>query len=92
MAELNPPLISQHPFQVLFRIPKDVPPTLSQPDKWSPDFHDFLASTLIKDVDKRPTAAMVMNHCFIQQVKGPLEMEAGKWQESIWAQPNDQWA
>eukprot|EP00667_Euglena_gracilis_P019962 EG_transcript_21479 len=67
MAELNPPLINQHPFQVLFRIPKDSPPTLCQPELWSSDFQDFLSACLIKDIEKRPQATMMMKHPFVEQ-------------------------
>lgn len=42
------------------------PPTLNDKDKWSANFHDFIAQCLIKDPKDRPTAATLLNHPFIK--------------------------
>ena len=60
MAECAPPMFDLHPMRVLFMIPKASPPTLQDP-KWSSKFRDFLKYCLIKDPDKRPGAADLLN-------------------------------
>ena len=37
-------------------IPKNDPPTLSNPEQWSPAFVDFLSKCLVKDPRQRPSA------------------------------------
>jgi len=47
------------------KIPQSPPPTLPDPGRWSPEFHSFLASCLVKDFRKRPSAADLLSHPFI---------------------------
>eukprot|EP00300_Choanocystis_sp_HF-7_P006109 c14489_g1_i3.p1 GENE.c14489_g1_i3~~c14489_g1_i3.p1 ORF type:complete len:268 (-),score=51.34 c14489_g1_i3:91-894(-) len=42
------------------------PPTLNQPDKWSPEFLDFLSNILVKEPNKRATAAELLYHPFLK--------------------------
>ena len=50
LAERNPPLWLVKPvMRVLFRIPSDPPPTLSEPARWSAAFASWLGSCLRKD-------------------------------------------
>jgi serine/threonine protein kinase len=44
------------PLQVLFVIPKQPPPRLKEPKKWSPDFLDFIEKCLQKEPGARATA------------------------------------
>lgn len=67
MAEGIPPLIEEQPHKAAFRIVNDPPPKLSKPDQWTPIFNDFLAKCLVKNPDKRPTAAELLQHPFIKQ-------------------------
>ncbi|EFJ44650.1 MAP kinase [Volvox carteri f. nagariensis] len=48
MAELRPPRWNVHPLRVIFMIGRDPPPRLSQLDKWSPVFQDFVSQALLK--------------------------------------------
>ncbi|CAG5130111.1 unnamed protein product, partial [Candidula unifasciata] len=44
------------------------PPKLRNPDRWSPEFNDFLAQCLIKDFEQRPFASDLLSHPFIEKV------------------------
>ena len=41
-------------------IPKEPPPTLSEPKKWSPEFQDFVSKCLVKDPNQRATASELL--------------------------------
>ena len=43
-----------------------VGPCCSQ-SKWSENFNDFIASCLVKDANKRPTAKMLLGHPFVRR-------------------------
>jgi serine/threonine protein kinase len=45
-----------HPMRVLIQIPQAPAPKLKDRDKWSENFHDFIAKCLTKDPSQRPTA------------------------------------
>lgn len=64
MAEIVPPNCNLHPMRVLFLIPRAPSPKLKG-DGWSPEFNDFIAKCLIKDVSERPTANELLKHRFI---------------------------
>ncbi|KKY23701.1 putative mst3-like protein kinase [Phaeomoniella chlamydospora] len=61
----EPPNASTHPMKVLFLIPKAPAPRL-EGNNYSKDFKDFVASCLIKDPDRRPTAKELLRHRFIR--------------------------
>jgi len=65
MAESRPPHYDMEPLQVLFVIPKQPPPRLKEPKKWSPDFVDFIDKCLQKDPAQRQTAKQLLNHPFV---------------------------
>ncbi|VEU22352.1 DEKNAAC103534 [Brettanomyces naardenensis] len=65
MAYGKPPLSQYHPFDVLFKITDDPPPTLGT--GFSSDFRDFVSLCLNKDPLKRPSATQLMNHKFIKK-------------------------
>lgn len=50
-------------------IPNKQPPTLSEPQKWSDEFNDFVSQCLVKNPDDRPTARELLNHPFIRKAK-----------------------
>jgi len=46
-------------------IPSRPPPTVQHPEKFSPEFNDFIAKCLVKDPSARPTAAELLKHPFL---------------------------
>jgi serine/threonine-protein kinase 24/25/MST4 len=66
LANGAPPNAETHPMKVLFIIPKNPAPRL-EGSQWSKEFKDFVASCLIKDPDRRPTARELLRHKFIQR-------------------------
>jgi serine/threonine protein kinase len=76
MAEQRPPLYDVHPMRVIMCIPKNKPPTLAEPKKWSRKFHDFLAQVLSKDVAARPTASEGLGHPFLENCASAEELMA----------------
>lgn len=48
MAEVTPPRWAVHPMRVIFMIPREPSPQLTDKQHWSPAFHGFLAAALRK--------------------------------------------
>uniref|UniRef100_A0A3B4AJL4 non-specific serine/threonine protein kinase n=1 Tax=Periophthalmus magnuspinnatus TaxID=409849 RepID=A0A3B4AJL4_9GOBI len=69
LGDGDPPLSDLHPMRALFKIPRNPPPTLHQPELWSDDFNDFICKCLIKDFELRPNVVDLLQHPFIKQVK-----------------------
>jgi len=65
MAESRPPHWDLAPLEVIFHIPKQPPPRLKEPGKWSVHFVDFIDRCLRKNPDERATAKELLNHAFI---------------------------
>ncbi|XP_054847463.1 myosin-IIIa [Eublepharis macularius] len=70
LGDGDPPLADLHPMRALFKIPRNPPPTLRQPELWSPEFNDFISKCLTKDYEKRPTVTDLLQHEFVKQVEG----------------------
>ncbi|KAM4828741.1 myosin-IIIa [Thomomys bottae] len=70
LGDGDPPLADLHPMRALFKIPRNPPPTLRQPQLWSAEFNDFISKCLIKDYEKRPTVSELLQHKFITQIEG----------------------
>uniref|UniRef100_A0A8C8RW23 Myosin IIIA n=1 Tax=Pelusios castaneus TaxID=367368 RepID=A0A8C8RW23_9SAUR len=70
LGDGDPPLADLHPMRALFKIPRNPPPTLHQPELWSSEFNDFINKCLTKDYEKRPTISDLLQHDFIKQVEG----------------------
>jgi hypothetical protein len=70
LAEARPPYSDVHPLRAIFVIPTRPPPTLAEPDKWSPEFHDFVAQCLVKDPRKRTGTAQLSRHPFVLKAQG----------------------
>lgn len=66
LAKGEPPHADTHPMKVLFHIPKAPAPRLEGSD-YTKEYKDFVASCLIKDPDRRPTAKELLKHRFIQR-------------------------
>jgi serine/threonine protein kinase len=62
ICETEPPLSELHPMRALYMIPRNPPPTLQQPKRWSAAMVSFIAACLIKDPETRPTCATLMRH------------------------------
>ncbi|XP_059380323.1 myosin-IIIa isoform X1 [Carassius carassius] len=74
LGDGDPPLADLHPMRALFKIPRNPPPTLHQPELWSNDFNDFLCKCLIKDFELRPSVFDLLQHVFIKQIVGREKM------------------
>ncbi|XP_058879175.1 myosin-IIIa-like isoform X2 [Acipenser ruthenus] len=70
LGDGDPPLADLHPMRALFKIPRNPPSTLHQPELWSADFNDFICKCLIKDFEQRPNVPDLLQHDFIKQVQG----------------------
>ena len=69
MAQGEPPNASTHPMKALFLIPKASAPRL-EGNAFSRDMKDFVASCLVKDPDRRPTASELLQHRFVKYAGG----------------------
>uniref|UniRef100_A0A669DJY4 non-specific serine/threonine protein kinase n=1 Tax=Oreochromis niloticus TaxID=8128 RepID=A0A669DJY4_ORENI len=70
LGDGDPPLSDLHPMRALFKIPRNPPPTLHQPELWSDEFNDFICKCLIKDFELRPNVLDLLQHVFIKQTVG----------------------
>uniref|UniRef100_A0A8C9ZMW0 non-specific serine/threonine protein kinase n=1 Tax=Sander lucioperca TaxID=283035 RepID=A0A8C9ZMW0_SANLU len=68
LGDGDPPLSELHPMRALFKIPRNPPPTLHQPELWSDEFNDFICKCLIKDFELRPHVLDLLQHVFIKQI------------------------
>jgi misshapen/NIK-related kinase len=66
MAEAQPPLCDMHPMRALFLIPRNPPPRLKNPKKWSKKFHSFVDTVLVKNYHDRPYTDALLRHPFIK--------------------------
>ncbi|XP_050313998.1 serine/threonine-protein kinase hippo-like [Anthonomus grandis grandis] len=74
MAEGQPPYGDIHPMRAIFMIPTKPPPSFKEPDKWSPEFIDFISACLIKNPEERCTATDLLSHVFITNAKPPATL------------------
>lgn len=65
MAEGKPPYGDIHPMRAIFMIPTKPPPSFRDPDRWSPEFIDFVQKCLVKNPEQRSTASQLLQHEFI---------------------------
>ncbi|KAL9916504.1 MAP4K3-like protein hppy isoform 7-T13 [Glossina fuscipes fuscipes] len=89
LAELQPPMFDLHPMRALFLMSKSgfKPPTLSNKEKWSPTFHNFVKTALTKNPKKRPTAERLLQHPFVQ---GEMSVKVAKELLQKYMSPNQQ--
>eukprot|EP00003_Mantamonas_plastica_P005258 TRINITY_DN141_c2_g1_i5.p2 TRINITY_DN141_c2_g1~~TRINITY_DN141_c2_g1_i5.p2 ORF type:complete len:303 (+),score=150.22 TRINITY_DN141_c2_g1_i5:62-970(+) len=76
MAEGKPPNCNLHPMRAIFVIPTQDPPTLTEPERWSDEFNDFIAKCLTKEMKDRPTATELLKHDFITNSKSSSVLSA----------------
>jgi len=74
MAEGEPPYMEFPPLRALFLITTKGIPDLKEPNKWSSDFRNFVATCLNKDVEERPDAPALLKHPFLQRAAIPGEL------------------
>ena len=68
LAVGEPPHSNVHPMRAIFMIPNSDPPTLPEPERWSPDFHSFIEACCRKNPEKRPSAAELLEtHPFVRR-------------------------
>eukprot|EP00062_Callorhinchus_milii_P015760 gi/632966460/ref/XP_007899427.1/ PREDICTED: myosin-IIIa [Callorhinchus milii] len=70
LGDGDPPLADLHPMRALFKIPRNLPPKLHQPELWTETFNNFISKCLIKDFEQRPTVSDLLDHPFMKQIKG----------------------
>ncbi|EKX51664.1 hypothetical protein GUITHDRAFT_66089, partial [Guillardia theta CCMP2712] len=96
MAEGAPPRADMHPFRAIFLIPKSEPPTLKEPERWSPEFNEFLSMCLEKDPSLRPNPTHLLQHPFVKKGENKHNLLASLVQDGLAAinkwrlQPNEQ--
>jgi len=73
MAEGTPPHANLNPMNAVFIIPDKPPPTLADPDSWSPEMMSFLKACLQKVPSQRMDSTQLANHPFIRQEVMELE-------------------
>lgn len=71
MAEGKPPYGDIHPMRAIFMIPTKPPPSFREPDRWTPEFIDFVSVCLIKNPEERASASDLLKHVFIGNAKQP---------------------
>lgn len=69
MAEGKPPYGDIHPMRAIFMIPTKPPPSFREPDRWTPEFIDFVSLCLVKNPEERATATDLLQHEFIRNSK-----------------------
>ena len=67
MADGEPPHLHELPMRAMLLISTQPTPTLRKPERWSPEFRDFLALALHKNAEDRATAAALLQHDFISK-------------------------
>lgn len=67
LCDGSPPHFSIHPMRAIFIISSKPAPTVKDRSRWSEDLQDFLGQCLVKDCDKRASAADLLSHRWIQK-------------------------
>ena len=70
MAEGEPPYSHIHPIRAMFVIKSNPPEGLTQPEKWSVEFNNFVKKCLTIDPKQRPSAKDLLMDPFIKKSKG----------------------
>eukprot|EP00742_Colponemidia_sp_Colp-10_P001119 GILJ01001209.1.p1 GENE.GILJ01001209.1~~GILJ01001209.1.p1 ORF type:complete len:451 (-),score=53.86 GILJ01001209.1:189-1541(-) len=65
MAEREPPYAHIHPVRAMFVIQKKPANSLTQPERWSPEFNAFVSRCLTVDPAARPSAKELLEDPFI---------------------------
>jgi serine/threonine protein kinase len=65
LGEGHPPHCKENLVRAMMLIAAGERPTLQEPDKWSPEFRDFLSVCLVKDPVGRQSASDLLRHPFV---------------------------
>uniref|UniRef100_A0A915K2Z0 Protein kinase domain-containing protein n=1 Tax=Romanomermis culicivorax TaxID=13658 RepID=A0A915K2Z0_ROMCU len=71
LAQMEPPNHEMSAMRVLIKIQKSDPPKLSNSNKWSQEFSDFLTRCLKKSPDERLSAKELLSHRFCSSSTNP---------------------
>eukprot|EP00727_Mastigamoeba_balamuthi_P012042 m51a1_g7460 putative p21-activated protein kinase (489) ;mRNA; r:146844-149083 len=74
MAQGEPPFMEFPPLRALFLITTKGIPPLKEPQRWSPEFHDFYNKCVEIKVELRPDAAALLQHPFLKRACNAAEM------------------
>ncbi|KAJ8659518.1 hypothetical protein O0I10_004883 [Lichtheimia ornata] len=66
MIEGEPPYLNENPLRALYLIATNGTPQLQSPESLSDIFRDFLSRCLAVDPEKRPSAAVMLEHDFLK--------------------------
>ncbi|KAG9009576.1 signal transducing kinase of the PAK [Tulasnella sp. 427] len=69
MVEGEPPYLTQNPLKALYLIATNGTPKIANPELLSPVFKDYLSQALEVDADKRPDAALLLQHPFFKKAE-----------------------
>ncbi|KYQ91365.1 p21-activated protein kinase [Tieghemostelium lacteum] len=73
MAEGEPPYLEFPPLRALFLLTTQGVPPMNNPQRWSPEFNDFVNSCLEKDTEKRPSSHQLLSHPFLKKACSGVE-------------------
>eukprot|EP01102_Stenamoeba_stenopodia_P016684 TRINITY_DN5852_c0_g1_i3.p1 TRINITY_DN5852_c0_g1~~TRINITY_DN5852_c0_g1_i3.p1 ORF type:complete len:284 (-),score=42.45 TRINITY_DN5852_c0_g1_i3:9-860(-) len=94
MAEGKPPYSKKPLMRALMDIVSNPPSRLSEPDKWSTEFNDFVAKCLVSDPNERTTPVELLQHPFLTKERNSstaLQSLLNECQQAIkqrWKQRN----
>ena len=83
LVQGEPPNASTHPMKALFLIPKAPAPRL-EGDFYSRDLKDFVAACLVKDPDRRPSAAELLQHRFVRSAGQVAKLQELIFRRQTW--------
>ena len=83
LVNAEPPNAATHPMKVLFLIPKQPAPRLDGPH-YSKELKDFVATCLVKDPDRRPSAKELLQHKFIRNAGRVEKLQELIQRRQVW--------
>lgn len=75
MLEGEPPYLNENPLRALYLIATNGTPKISDSEKTSSTFRDFLRTCLDVDADRRPDATQLLEHVFLKRTSSLRTLE-----------------